>query len=71
MLAIESSKDGGLNPRINVSDTDLSPGPLIAGGTYDNHPNVIWTSDEKLMLSDVSGDPATVEDLHTWWDAYG
>ncbi|OBI19064.1 serine/threonine-protein kinase [Mycobacterium sp. E2497] len=44
---------------------------LIACGTYNNHPNVIWTNDEKLMLSDVSGDPATVEDLHTWWDAYG
>ncbi|MGD1241827.1 serine/threonine-protein kinase [Mycobacterium seoulense] len=43
---------------------------LIACGTY-NHPNVVWTNDEKLMLSDVSGDPATVEDLHTWWDAYG
>ena len=44
---------------------------LIACGTYNNHPNVIWTNDQKLMLSDVSGDPATVEDLHTWWDAYG
>ncbi|OBF03593.1 serine/threonine protein kinase [Mycobacterium sp. ACS4054] len=44
---------------------------LIACGTYNNHPNVIWTNDEKLMLSDVSGDPASVEDLHTWWDAYG
>ncbi|OBF75341.1 serine/threonine protein kinase [Mycobacterium sp. 852002-51613_SCH5001154] len=44
---------------------------LIACGTYNNHPNVIWTNDAKLMLSDVSGDPATVEDLHTWWDAYG
>jgi serine/threonine protein kinase len=44
---------------------------LIACGTYNSHPNVIWTNDEKLMLSDVAGDPATVEDLHTWWDAYG
>ena len=44
---------------------------LIACSTYNNHPNVIWTNDQKLMLSDVSGDPATVEDLHTWWDAYG
>jgi serine/threonine-protein kinase len=31
---------------------------------------VIWTYDQKLMLSDVSGDPATIEDLHTWWDTY-
>jgi serine/threonine protein kinase len=44
---------------------------LIACGTYDGHPNVIWTNEEKLMLSDVAGNPATVEDLHTWWDAYG
>src|SRR5271154_5196894 len=27
--------------------------------------------DEKLMLSDVSGDSATTGDLHTWWDNYG
>jgi hypothetical protein len=44
---------------------------LIACGSYNSHPNVIWTNEEKLMLSDVTGDPATVEDLHTWWDAYG
>ncbi len=44
---------------------------LIACGTYNGRPDVIWTNDEKLMLSDVAGDPATVEDLHTWWDAYG
>jgi len=43
----------------------------IACGTYNNHPNVIWTNDEKLMLSDVAGDPASVEELHTWWDNYG
>ncbi|OBB79210.1 serine/threonine protein kinase [Mycobacterium colombiense] len=44
---------------------------LIACGTYNNHPNVIWSNDARLMLSDVTGDPATAEDLHTWWDAYG
>jgi serine/threonine protein kinase len=44
---------------------------MIACGTYNNHPNVIWTNDAKLVLSDVSGDPATMEDLHTWWDANG
>jgi serine/threonine-protein kinase len=43
---------------------------MLACGTYNNHPNVIWTYDEKLMLSDVAGDPATIEDLHTWWDNY-
>ncbi len=30
---------------------------MIACGTYNNHPNVIWTNDAKFMLSDVSGDP--------------
>jgi serine/threonine-protein kinase len=44
---------------------------MIACGNYENRPNVVWTTDQKLMLSDVSGDPATVEDLHTWWDNYG
>ncbi|GBG38723.1 serine/threonine-protein kinase [Mycobacterium montefiorense] len=44
---------------------------LVACGHYNGHPIVIWTNEEKLMLSDVAGDPATVEDLHTWWDAYG
>jgi serine/threonine kinase PknH len=44
---------------------------MIACGTYNDHANVIWTNDQKLMLSDVSGDPATVKDLHTWWDNYG
>jgi serine/threonine-protein kinase len=44
---------------------------MIACGTYNNHPNVGWTNDAKLVLSDVAGDPATIEDLHTWWDANG
>ena len=44
---------------------------MIACGTYNDRANVIWTNDQKLMLSDVSGDPATVNDLHTWWDNYG
>jgi serine/threonine kinase PknH len=44
---------------------------MIACGTYNDRANVIWTNDQKLMLSDVAGDPATVKDLHTWWDNYG
>jgi serine/threonine-protein kinase len=44
---------------------------LIACGTSNDHANVIWSNDARLMLSDATGDPATVEDLHTWWDAYG
>ena len=55
----------------HYDQTPNSTAGMIACGNYDSHPNVIWTNDEKLMLSDVSGDPATVEDLHTWWDNYG
>ncbi|OBK23429.1 serine/threonine-protein kinase [Mycobacterium asiaticum] len=44
---------------------------MIACGTYKNHPNVIWSNEGKLMLSDVFGDPATLEDLHNWWAKYG
>jgi serine/threonine kinase PknH len=44
---------------------------MMACGTYNNRPNLIWTNDQRLMLSDVSGDPATIKDLHTWWDNYG
>jgi serine/threonine-protein kinase len=43
----------------------------LACGTYKNHPNVIWSNDSKLVLSDVFGDPATLDDLHTWWAKYG
>ncbi|CAM4226250.1 Serine/threonine-protein kinase PknH [Mycobacterium basiliense] len=44
---------------------------MIACGTYKNHPNVIWSNEAKLMLSDVFGDPATLDELHTWWAKYG
>ncbi|WP_119185124.1 hypothetical protein, partial [Mycobacterium decipiens] len=44
---------------------------MIACGTYKNHPNVIWSNEAKLMLSDIFGDPATLEDLHNWWAKYG
>ena len=49
---------------------DVTAG-MIACGTYKNHPNITWTNESKLMLSDVFGDPATIEDLHTWWTKYG
>ncbi|OBI19499.1 serine/threonine protein kinase, partial [Mycobacterium sp. E2462] len=55
----------------HYDQTPNDPAGLIACGHYNDHPNVVWTNDEKLMLNDVSGDPATVTDLHTWWDAYG
>ncbi len=44
---------------------------MIACGTYKNHPNVIWSNQDKLMLCDVYGDPPAIEDLHTWWTNYG
>ena len=44
---------------------------LIACATYKNHPNVIWSNQAKLMLSDVYGDHPAIEDLHTWWTKYG
>ncbi|BBY36866.1 hypothetical protein MMAN_10000 [Mycobacterium mantenii] len=55
----------------HYDETPNNMAGLIACGSYNNHPNVIWSNDARLMLSDVTGDPATVEDLHTWWDAYG
>ncbi len=55
----------------HYDETPNDKAGLIACGTYNTHPNVIWSNDARLMLSDVTGDPATVEDLHTWWDAYG
>jgi len=44
---------------------------MIACGTYKNHPNVIWSNQDKLMLSDVYGDPPAMEELHAWWTNYG
>ena len=44
----------------------------IACGTYKNQPNLIWSNEQKLTLSDVFGDsPITIDDLHTWWGKYG
>jgi serine/threonine kinase PknH len=44
---------------------------MVACGTYKNHPNVIWSNQAKLMLSDVFGDPPAIDDLHDWWSKYG
>ncbi len=44
---------------------------MIACGTYKDHPNLIWSNQDKLMLGDVFGDPPTIEDLHQWWAKYG
>jgi serine/threonine-protein kinase len=44
---------------------------MVACATYKDHPNVVWTNQAKLMLSDVFGDPPAIEDLHGWWEKYG
>jgi serine/threonine kinase PknH len=44
---------------------------LLACGTFRDQVNMVWTDDHELMLSDISGDPANLDDLHTWWDEYG
>jgi serine/threonine kinase PknH len=43
----------------------------IACATYKSHPNVIWSNNAKLMLSDVFGDPPALEDVYTWWTKNG
>jgi serine/threonine kinase PknH len=44
---------------------------MVACATYKDHPNVVWTNEAKLMLSDAFGDPPAMEDLHGWWEKYG
>ena len=43
----------------------------IACATYKSRPNVIWSNNAKLMLSDVFGDPPALEDVYTWWTKFG
>jgi serine/threonine kinase PknH len=42
----------------------------IACSTFKNQPNVTWSNESKLMLSDVFGNPPAIDDLHTWWTTY-
>jgi serine/threonine protein kinase len=44
---------------------------MVACGTYNNHPNMVWSNQVKLLLCDVLGDPPSIEDLHTWWTKSG
>jgi serine/threonine kinase PknH len=39
----------------------------IACGTYKGQSNVAWSTQSKLMLSDVMSDSVSIQDLHTWW----
>ena len=44
---------------------------MFACATYQDHPNLIWTNNDSLILSDVFGDPPTMQDLDGWWAKYG
>jgi serine/threonine kinase PknH len=44
---------------------------VVACGTYNNHPNMVWSNNVKLLLCDVFGDPPTIDELHTWWTKSG
>jgi serine/threonine-protein kinase len=46
-------------PTVNVG--------MIACATYNNHTNLIWSNQAKLVLSDVFGDPPAIADLYKWW----
>ncbi|MGB8386754.1 MAG: serine/threonine protein kinase, partial [Mycobacterium sp.] len=64
----------GAGPSPDSWHHDSSPtvtAGMIACGTYNNHPNLVWSNHAKLTLSDVSGDLASIEDLHTWWTKHG
>ena len=55
----------------HYKNTPTETAGMVACGTYKNQPNVIWSNYSKLMLSDVFGDPVTIEDLHAWWGKNG
>jgi len=64
--------DGGQSPEgWHYDQTPSVTAGMVACGTYKNHPNVIWSNQDKLVLGDVFGDPPTMEDLHNWWAKYG
>ncbi len=63
---------GGRSPSgWHRNDTPTVTAGMIACGTYKNHPNVVWSNESKVMLSDVFGDPPALEDLYTWWKKNG
>ncbi|HTQ20063.1 serine/threonine-protein kinase, partial [Mycobacterium sp.] len=52
------------------SSPDVEAGQ-VACATYKNQPNVIWSNEGKLVLSDVFGGPPPIEDLYGWWGHNG
>jgi serine/threonine kinase PknH len=72
LLQMATCPGGTANPEAwqhpNAPKVDVG---MIACGTYENHPNMVWSNQVKLLLCDVFGDPPNIEDLHTWWTKYG
>jgi serine/threonine-protein kinase len=72
LLQMVTCPGGTANPETwqhpNAPKVDVG---MVACGTYENHPNMVWSNQVKLLLCDVFGDPPAIEDLHTWWTKYG
>ncbi|OBA58207.1 protein kinase [Mycobacterium sp. 1100029.7] len=72
LLQMATCPGGTANPESwqhpNAPTVDVG---MIACGTYENHPNMVWSNQVKLLLCDVFGDPPNIEDLHSWWTKYG
>ncbi|MBW0012546.1 serine/threonine-protein kinase [Mycobacterium sp.] len=71
-MQLANCPDGGSSPETwHYDQTPTEIAGMLACGTYKNHPNLIWSNQAKLVLSDVFGDPPTIEALHGWWAKYG
>jgi serine/threonine-protein kinase len=72
LLTLATCPGGTNNPETwqhpNAPKVDVG---VVACGTYNNHPNMVWSNQVKLLLCDVFGDPPTIEELHTWWTKFG
>jgi len=44
---------------------------MIACGTYNGQSYVVWSTQSKLMLSDVLSKSGGIQGLHDWWVNYG
>ncbi|MFV0496507.1 protein kinase domain-containing protein [Mycobacterium sp.] len=74
IAAVELADCPGSGPSPDSWQYDRDPtvaAGMVACGIYKDHPNVIWTNNSKLTLSDTFGDPVSLADLHDWWAKYG
>ncbi|OBJ49400.1 serine/threonine-protein kinase [Mycobacterium sp. 1423905.2] len=71
-IELSDCPDGGKSPEgwHYEKSPNVTAGQL-ACGTYHGHPNIVWSNEAKLTLSDTFGDPVTLADLHAWWGKYG